>query len=73
MIGLVLLLIIFASTLSGHAPFLVAVADGLLQHNSLARLLFRATLCQGSTPHGHVLIYSSYTVFAHKTGSLYIF
>jgi|ADurb_Total_1213_FD_contig_31_2859676_length_609_multi_2_in_0_out_0_1 hypothetical protein len=28
MIGLVLLLIIFASTLSGHAPFLVAVADG---------------------------------------------
>ena len=53
MIGLVLLLIIFASTLSGHAPFLVAVAVGL-QHNSLARLLFRATLCQGSTPHGHV-------------------
>ena len=34
--------------------FQLAVAVGL-QHNSLARLLFRATLCQGSTPHGHVL------------------
>jgi hypothetical protein len=44
MIGLVLLLIIFASTLSGHAPFLVAVDGNKLDLPSF-------TVWQ---PHGHV-------------------